>query len=784
MKNILIIILCLTFFSCEMVATLFHGEKPEEPPVTYTVTYDANGATGTPPSVQTVNEGSAIILPNIGGMTSAGNTFVGWSESATIGVGTTYFVGDSITVTKDMVFYAQWITNSTQKFTISFNANGAAGAPPASKTVYNGLNIIIPDQGKLAYAGKMFGGWNTEADGSGILLGANSLYTVSGSIILYAQWYDSTDSFTVTYDINGGNGAVPSAHTVSPNAVITLPTGNGLSKEGFIFGGWNTNAAGTGSNYNGGSSYTVTGTVTLFAKWNSFFTGMADISAYLASQQGGFDPDEPIYLPVQLNLGTMTQTGSGWRQLLNAIASSGRYVDLDLSACTMNGTEFNPDINVTTGKDMIVSITLPNTVISIGHAAFANYINLVMISLPTGLTVIGDTAFANCPNLILTSLPKGLTSIEGFTFYGCTNLALTSLPEGITTIGENAFFECTNLTLSSLPNEITTIRTKAFFNCSNITMTSLSAKLESIGEEAFFGCTSLALTSLPSGLIDIGYSAFEGCTNLTLTSLPNGITLLRQRAFRYCTNIALTSLPTGITSIEDETFQGCIRLALTSLPDVLITIGNSAFYDCKNISITNLPIGFLGIGGWAFYNCIGITSMTMPASVYISSNPFVGCISLSSFTLIGTGNLSIVESGMALVQNNVLIACPSASGNITLPTGLTSIGYDAFRGNTNITQIILSEGITSIDIFAFEQCSSLTKVTLPESITSIKSFAFDRCTDLAMVICYMSTPPKLEGYNFYNSHPSLQIKVPAGSVAAYKAADVWSQYADRISAIE
>jgi len=176
--------------------------------------------------------------------------------------------------------------------------------------------------------------------------------------------------------------------------------------------------------------------------------------------------------------------------------------------------------------------------------------------------------------------------------------------------------------------------------------------------------------------------------------------------------------------------------------------------------------------------------MTMPASVNISGNPFAGCISLSSFNLIGTGNLSIIESGKALVQNNVLISCPSASGNITLPTGLISIGYDAFHGNTNITQIILSEGITSIDTSAFMQCSSLKKVTLPESITSIKSFAFAHCTNIVMVICYMSTPPTLEGYNFDNSHPNLQIKVPATSVEAYKTADGWRNYADRISAIE
>ena len=90
-----------------------------------------------------------------------------------------------------------------------------------------------------------------------------------------------------------------------------------------------------------------------------------DIALYLDTNTGTID--DPIYLPVQIDLGTMTAAGSGWRNLLDIIAQADEFIDIDLSACTMDGTEFNPDANIATGKDKIVSIALPDTATSIAN---------------------------------------------------------------------------------------------------------------------------------------------------------------------------------------------------------------------------------------------------------------------------------------------------------------------------------------------------------------------------------------------------------------------------------
>ena len=201
----ILITICAAFFACEGMAVLFHGPKPEE---TYTVTFNANGANGTVPAAQTVNNGTVIRLPDKGGLTSTGNVFVGWSENAS-GSGSVYSVGAFVTVTQNMVFYAQWLDGSTPQYTVTFNANGAtSGSPPAAQTAYSGISITVPGQGTLVYSGKNFGGWNTQSNGGGTNYIEGAAYTVTGNVTLYAKW-----------------GSAP----VDPNAIV--PPGDNLAEQ-------------------------------------------------------------------------------------------------------------------------------------------------------------------------------------------------------------------------------------------------------------------------------------------------------------------------------------------------------------------------------------------------------------------------------------------------------------------------------------------------------------------------------------------------------------------------
>jgi hypothetical protein len=352
---ILITMLCAVFFGCEGMATLFHGPKPEDPPVVYTVTFYANGASGTPPEMQTVNSGTMIRLPDKGNLTSTGNIFTGWSESSS-GIGTVYSVGASVTVTGDMVFYAQWLDSSTPQYTVTFNANGATGgSPPAAQTAYSGSSITIPAQGTLSLSGKKFDGWNTQANGGGTGYAAGATYTVTGNATLYAQW-QSEVQYTVTYHANGATGTAPSAQTVDPGTVITLPGVGSLTYTGRTFDGWNTNAGGTGTGYAEGESYTVNENVSLYARWLSVpitppGSTLAQQLAYIANNAGdGVVYDIVVDSDVYMGPATVSTLGRN----ITVIIRSASLADIKSIQLESVGHLFSVDTNITLKLQNIV----------------------------------------------------------------------------------------------------------------------------------------------------------------------------------------------------------------------------------------------------------------------------------------------------------------------------------------------------------------------------------------------------------------------------------------------
>ena len=244
---------------------------------TYTVTYDANGGQGTAAS-QTAAAGASVTLAGGGGLSSTGKTFNGWNTDAS-GTGTAYNGGDSFTVNGNVTLYAQWTSGSGggTTYTITYDANGGQGTV-SSQTAAAGASVTLASGGGLSSTGKTFNGWNTDASGTGTAYNGGDSFTVNGNVTLYAQWTSGSGggtTYTITYDANGGQGTV-SSQTAAAGASVTLAGGGGLSSTGKTFSGWNTDASGTGTAYNGGDSFTVNGNVTLYAQWTS--SGSGDIA--------------------------------------------------------------------------------------------------------------------------------------------------------------------------------------------------------------------------------------------------------------------------------------------------------------------------------------------------------------------------------------------------------------------------------------------------------------------------------------------------------------------------
>ncbi len=108
-------------------------------------------------------------------------------------------------------------------------------------------------------------------------------------------------------------------------------------------------------------------------------------------------------------------------------------------------------------RKAITSITLPNTVRSIGNAAFWDCESLISVNIPEGVDKIGENTFAECGKLENIIIPKSVRSIERRAFFQCDSLKFIEVPEGVEVIGVNAFLMCDSLITLVLPGSLKSI---------------------------------------------------------------------------------------------------------------------------------------------------------------------------------------------------------------------------------------------------------------------------------------------------------------------------------------
>ena len=98
------------------------------------------------------------------------------------------------------------------------------------------------------------------------------------------------------------------------------------------------------------------------------------------------------------------------------------------------------------GCSGLTSITIPNSVTSIGWSAFYDCSGLTSITIPNSVTIIEDCAFSGCSNLTSVTISNSVTNIGDYAFYGCSGLTSITIPNSVTSIGGWAFEGCSGLT--------------------------------------------------------------------------------------------------------------------------------------------------------------------------------------------------------------------------------------------------------------------------------------------------------------------------------------------------
>ena len=229
------------------------------------------------------------------------------------------------------------------------------------------------------------------------------------------------------------------------------------------------------------------------------------------------------------------------------------------------------------------------------------------ITLLDGLKTIKPYAFAGCTSLTSITIPNSVTSIGWGAFWGCISLTSIIIPDSVTSIGNYAFRGCTSLTSLTIGNGVTSIGEDAFWGCNSLTSVTIPDSVTSIGSSAFQSCGSLTSITIPNSVTNIGGYAFYGCDSLTTVTIGNGVTTIDVAAFEKCTSLTSVTIPDSVTRMGDCAFEDCSSLTSITIPDSVTSIGENAFRFCRSLR----HVAFLGtaeqwkeltkmsIGGWA-----------------------------------------------------------------------------------------------------------------------------------------------------------------------------------------
>ena len=464
----------------------------------------------------------------------------------------------------------------------------------------------------------------------------------------------------------------------------------------------------------------------------------------------------------------------------------------------------NNTVTVRGGSDFGTALTIPANVTNegvtyavtaIAPSAFSGS-GITSLSLPETLVTIGANAFSDCNGLTSLTIPVNVTSIGSYAFSGLTQLSrivwnarecwTTGIPYEVYGYGKNYYDGSeyyqqytydevkTNVTEIIIGNQVKVLPRGLAAN-SQITSINLPTTLEVICEDAFYDCGLLTSMTVPVNVNFIGEHSFCNCDNLSsLTwnarSCPNYGGLYYKINYDvhtgYSDNTPDGSSPITELTIGDQVetlpdnFARSAYITSAELPASLKTIGDYAFYNCWNMS-SEVIIGdaVTEIGDCAFGGCAKVTRMSVGRNVrYIGqgafgsgyeNNPnsyhyygdYVPGMSLTSLSWYArqcesAGNLSYHSLTSLYIDDDVEVLPNGFASNsyyltgIRFPSSLRVIGEGAFKYCYWLTSLNLPPTVTTIGNEAFIDCNNLMELNLPNSLESIGSGAFSYCGNL------------------------------------------------------
>ena len=419
-------------------------------------------------------------------------------------------------------------------------------------------------------------------------------------------------------------------------------------------------------------------------------------------------------------------------------------------------------------------LDIPNTLTNIGRFAFYKCTSLSSLAVPETLEHIGKYAFYgtnNC-NLYFASetLPLYLDENWDVDLYGYytgvrevvedgdwkyakqtngkiaiieyfgneKNIDLTELSYGeIENIGGYVFF-FKDIESIIMPDTVKQIQRYAFAENRNLHSVIIPASTEYIAQYAFSNTGIEELTFAGDCVKVIEKYAFSYTKSLKGVTLPSLLEKMGSYAFYHSGIETLTfSADSVISEIPQAAFAGT-NLVYVRIPDSVTLINQNAFRECH--SLKNVTFGSgkdLRIMSNVFYNT-GLEQVSIPENVeYIGEFAFVGLRGLTAFDVSENNvNYAAIDGVLCNKSGTKIIAFPAGrKGHFVVNKNVEVIGFGAFE-NSMLSSVTFEEGINLLTIGyrAFFGAENLTEITIPSSVVSIDYYAFARCANLTDII--------------------------------------------------
>ena len=398
------------------------------------------------------------------------------------------------------------------------------------------------------------------------------------------------------------------------------------------------------------------------------------------------------------------------------------------------------------GCDNLTSITIPDSVVSIGVDAFSCY-NLVSINVDENNAHYSseDGILFNKDKTTLIrypagktdeaySIPNGVERIEDEAFSSCEKLSAITIPDSVTSIGNDAFYYCGYYSNEDNWENGVLYIGKHLIKADQLLSTGCDIKTgtKTIAEEAFRLCENLFSITIPYSVTSIGDSAFEKCDSLSAVNIPGGVTYIGRNAFSNCESLSSVQIHGDIETMGDEAFAGCDELT-TVIINGETNIGDYAFADCVSLKTLQLNDGVKTIGDYSFGWCENIDSLLIPDSLTsIGDYAFICCYSIR-WVQMGKGVKSIGEGALAEENiESVYISDLEAWLDISFEDENSNPLCDAnlYLDGELVKDLVIPDGVKKIGDYAFLSCESIETVTIPDSVTSIGKEAFLWCYNL------------------------------------------------------